>query len=446
VALGEKITIKGTSNTGDWVAIAFDNVIPNQAWGSVTIGADGEFSKDIQTGVNSPSTKLKSPGSVRVTAFIDWQLPAGATLPYDVSNWPLSDDGTNSIFLVPQSLTAELSNSEVALGDSFTVSGTARGPRFVEILTVSPKGPSGNGLGTGTTWWVIPFYYVYYPGCTYDRTSVSETDYTFSKKLDVRDTADTGTYLVAVLSPGIDGQYGDNQGATLESAIGCYVGDISTKTQEQVLSILKGLTTRPGSDDLMRILRIKVGWTETLTLNPIADVIVGNPLEVTGETSRKDGSIIWITVKRPYYELVPQAAIVKDNKFSATFDTTGAQLGTYTVKADDGYGYTDTTTFNLVKEKISVSISTDKPEYSSGDTMYTTIRLSNPTKNDKNVWGSSFDAQWHVVLLNPEKHEVISGDIAYWSYVSKSKSEIVPSNIAREIKDVASNTKFGWLS
>ena len=366
VALGEKITIKGTSNTGDWVAIAFDDVIPNQAWGSVTIGADGEFRKEIYTGINSQSAKLKAPGSVRVTAFIDLQLPAGATLPYDVSNWPLSDDGSTKIFLVPQSLTAELSNSEVALGDSFTVSGTAKGPRFVEILTVSPKGPGGEGLGTGIIWWVLPYYNVYYPGCTYDGTSVSETDYTFSKKLDVQDTTDTGTYLVVVLSRGIDGQYGDNQGNDLEEAICNYAGDISTKTQEQVLSILKGLTTRPGSDDLMRILRIKVGWTETLTLNTIADVIVGNPLEVTGETSRKDGSIIWITVKRPYYEIVPQAAIVKDNKFSATFDTTGAQLGTYTVKADDGYGYTASTNVNILAETPApTSFDTGKGSYPS---------------------------------------------------------------------------------
>ena len=385
VALGEKLDIKGTANTGDWVAIAFDDVIP-AGYNQLMLDENGVFSKEITTGVGSQSAKLKAPGSVCMKAFVDWQLPAGAVLPYDVSNWPVSAEGATKIFLVPQSLTAELSNSEVALGDSFTVSGTAKGPRFVEILTVAPKGPGGEGLGAGIAWWVIPFYYnVDYPGCTYDTTVVLETDNTYSKKLDVRDTADTGTYLVVVLSRGIDGQYGDNQGNDLEEAICNYAGDISTKTQEQVLSILKGLTARPGSDDLMRILRIKVGWTETLTLNPIADVVVGNPLEVTGETSRKDGSIIWITVKRPYYEIVPQAAIVKDNKFSATFDTTGAQLGTYTVKADDGYGYTDTTTFNLVKEKISFSISTDKPEYSSGDTMYTTIRLSNPTKNDKKV-------------------------------------------------------------
>jgi hypothetical protein len=97
-------------------------------------------------------------------------------------------------------------------------------------------------------------------------------------------------------------------------------------------------------------LRLKVGDIDSLTLNPIADVVVGDPLVVTGETSRKDGSIIWITVKKLYYEIVPQAAIATDNTFSATFDTTGAQPGTYTVKANDGYGYTTSTSVNIIAE------------------------------------------------------------------------------------------------
>jgi hypothetical protein len=111
---------------------------------------------------------------------------------------------------------------------------------------------------------------------------------------------------------------------------------IATKTQNQVVELLEDLTQTAGSDDLMRILtisvgdidmvklRLKVGDIDSLTLNPIADVVVGDPLVVTGETSRKDGSIIWITVKKLYYEIVPQAAIATDNTFSATFDTTGA--------------------------------------------------------------------------------------------------------------------------
>ena len=112
------------------------------------------------------------------------------------------------------------------------------------------------------------------------------------------------------------------------------------------------LTQSVGSDDIMRIQTLKVGDVETLTLNPIADVVAGNNLEVTGTTSTRDGSIIWLTVKKPCYEIVPQATIAKDNTFNATFDTTGAPPGTYTVKAIDGYGSTTVTGVNISTETV----------------------------------------------------------------------------------------------
>ena len=40
--------------------------------------------------------------------------------------------------------------------------------------------------------------------------------------------------------------------------------------------------------------------------------------------------------------------IATDNMFSATIDTTGAQPGTYTVKANDGYGYIIATSVNII--------------------------------------------------------------------------------------------------
>lgn len=85
VVIGEKLTIKGTANTGDWVAIAFDDVIP-RGYNKLTIDENGEFSKDINTGIGSESGKLKSPGSVRVKAFINWELPTGASLPFDITS------------------------------------------------------------------------------------------------------------------------------------------------------------------------------------------------------------------------------------------------------------------------------------------------------------------------------------------------------------------------
>ena len=407
-------------------------------------------------------------------------LPSGATFPYDASG--LNEDGTTAILLVAPSLTAELSGTEIALGDSFTVRGTAKGPRCVEILTVSPKGPSGNGLravpGIGFPWpWDAP-----YTGCTYDRTAVSEADYTFSKKLDVRDTADTGSYLVAVLNPGIDGQYGANLGTNLQDALNNGYGNISTKTQEQVLSILVDMTTTAGSDDLMRIDNITIG-IPYVTLDSIPDVQVGEPLEVTGSTNREEGLPLVITVKGPV-ELPPVIVAVENSKFRATLDTTGIPPGTYTVTADDGDGHTDTTTVTVIKGKISVSIATDKVEYSPGDVMNTSIHLLNPTGETQNLlfkwylgipdynfwtkimetevnlpadseltfaipipvgdWGTESFCGYHIAsLTNTTTKKVVGVDSAAWIYMPCAVSESkTAAEVEKEIKEIVKGVEL----
>jgi hypothetical protein len=196
-------------------------------------------------------------------------------------------------------------------------------------------------------------------GLSHKKASVSTTDYTYSKKMTVQEDADSGVYYIIVLSAGRDGYWGMTGAHQLDEAFEKKYGitdlagpAIATKSQDDVVAIFEDLTQSPGSDDLMQKLALKVGdlAKETLILNPIADVVVDDPLVVTGETSRKDGSIIWITVKRQYQEIVPQAAIATDNSFSATFNTTGAQPGTYTVNANDGYGYTTATSVNIIAE------------------------------------------------------------------------------------------------
>jgi len=211
-------------------------------------------------------------------------------------------------------------------------------------LYVPPRGGGGKSL-----------LYKGDTGLSGRRASVSTTDNTFSKKMTVQEDADSGVYYIIVLSSGMDGYWGMTGMHQLDVAFEKKYGitdlsgpSIATKTQDQVVAILEDLTQTAGSDDLMRILTLKIGDIDLLTLNPIADVVVGDPLVVTGETSRKDGSIIWLTVKKPYDEIVPQAAIATDNTFSATFDTIGAQPGTYTVNANDGCGYTTSTSVNIL--------------------------------------------------------------------------------------------------
>jgi hypothetical protein len=336
VVIGDDLEIRGTANAGDYVDIAIEDYI---AYVGIPIEADGTFEEDLRT----PETRgTGAPGSIVIEAFIRIAGEPAPMLYRDMSD--IEYDGSIEVFLVGGWLTANLSIDTVDLAEKFMITGTAPGSDFVDIVTIAPKGGSGRGINPAS----VPIV----PGITWDSSAVSKIDNSYLKKLYVDEYADTGKYMVIVVSPGRNGVYDeinspDIFASKFEAKYGA-VRSLGSKTQAQILAIIVDETIgAAGSDDLMWVGAINVGDIETLTLNPIADVVVGNPLVVTGETSRKDGSIIWITVKGIYQEIVPQVAIVKDNAFNATFDTTGAQPGTYTVKAIDGDGYTATTSVNI---------------------------------------------------------------------------------------------------
>jgi len=345
VVIGERLTIKGIANTGDWVQIAVDDIICDKLR-KLVIDENGEFEKMIDTSTACAGA-FAVPGYVRLKAFIDTNFCSCSDVSY------YTDDGSTKLFMVGPWLTASLSTDSVDSDDEFTICGTAKGSKEVNILIVAPGGSSGSVISgssgdrminkrTDGTYEKTNIYY--------KTTSVSRTDDTFEKKIDVGNDVDTGSYLVILISPGPDGKYGkygdDKLVSSAYAAFAPYY--FAAKTQDEVLAIIEDAIAL--SDDLLWVGYVKVGEIETLTLNPIGNVVVGNPLEVTGATSRKDGSIIWITVKKPYYEIVPQAAIVEDNMFNATFDTTGAQHGTYTVRAIDGYRNAAATTVDIIAE------------------------------------------------------------------------------------------------
>jgi PGF-pre-PGF domain-containing protein len=86
--------------------------------------------------------------------------------------------------------------------------------------------------------------------------------------------------------------------------------------------------------------------TPFVTLDPIADVAIGEPLVVTGTSNREEGFAIMVTAKGAI-EFAPQTVHVENGKFTATFDTTTAVGGTYTVKVDDGEGHMDEATATI---------------------------------------------------------------------------------------------------
>jgi hypothetical protein len=462
-AMGEDVTISGTSPTGDYIIIAIDEVIMSHE----RIRADDTFKyKWIETETKPPSSYKIEVWNVPITVPGKDLYPVGSSS----DAIPQHPDATAIIFLTGPSLTVELSTNEIALDDYFWIKGEAPGSDNLNILVVSPKGTSGTKIDTGT--------FAGLPTIHAQITSVSCVDYSFEHKVAVHEDSDTGNYLVVVLSPGCDKTY-NGVGATvsefMSSVIGVYALDCIARTQEQFLSIIMDATVNfAGSDDLfwMGYIRVQEGYVE---LNPTEDVEVGRDLVVTGKTNRADGHPILITVKSPV-ESAPKLAYIEEGEFRATFDTKGILTGTYIVTADDGDGHIDTTTASIIRGKISVSVSTDKKEYSPGDVMNTTIHLSNPTDNTQNLlfkwylgvpdyhswtkimetkvnlpadsdltfsipipvedWGNkSFCGFYIASLTNTTTQKVVSVDSASWIYLPSTECKSKTSaEIVKEIK------------
>jgi len=345
-AVGEDVKITGTANIGDFVAIAVGDEFEKKA----TIREDGTFSYDWDSERNAE-------GSYTVEM---WIMPE--TIPTD--KWGPEMDGetvtdentkgadgktkvadaTTSFILTAEDLKVELDRAYAALGDEFVISGTAPGASEVVILNIAPKGASGKTLEG----------IIADDGYSTYTASVSsvDLDYTFSKKIDVSDDADTGEQYIAVLSKGGDKYYGNDEDATtIEDALGNAGYDLDGKTQAQIIAMLKWITIEAaGNDDLMWQGHIKVE-APFLTLDTIADVGVGEPLDITGKCNREKFPIL-VTVMGPGATSVnvvySTSLTVSNATFSTTADTTGWTKGVYTVAADDGDGHSDSKTVEVL--------------------------------------------------------------------------------------------------
>ncbi len=328
VVIGDRFHIKGTANTGDTVTIAVKDEIVQKLY-QIVIDENGEFDEEIDTSSADAPSAFQIPGSVRLKAYIDYDKGTGTV------KESVKDDGSIAIFMTRGDLSAELSTTSVAQGDDFTITGTAKGSKDVDILIVAPKGYSGTNIE-----------YSPEKGMYIGKTSVTTSDGSFYKKITVDDNSDTGRYLVMVLTKGANEWYGSGRDwTTIETALADY--SLKTRTQEEMLEVILDIMSL--SDDLLWMDMINVE-SPYVALNPVADVAIGEPLDVSGTTNREEGFTIVVTAKGPV-ELTPAYVFAENGTFNATLDTTDAKIGTYIVKADDGYGSTDETTVNIGVEK-----------------------------------------------------------------------------------------------
>ena len=345
-ATGSDLVVNGTANTGKTVDIAIEDVIVKV---DATI-AKGKFEVKLPT-PDTSGTGIE--GGIKIKAFID----GAYTLGQDVSS--VEDDGSTMVLMTTGYLTAESSATLVPPEDSFTLSGTALGSKTVDILIVAPKGGGGKGMNpSNSAANGLP------SGIVYETASVSTTTNTWSIELDVDENADSGSYLVFVLSPGKNKIYdgigtGELLGGIETKYYGGDLARLAGKTQSQINATIWDATIgKAGSDDFMKKLSIKVGTAE-VTLYSIADVEIGSDLVVAG-TSNREGHSIIVKVKGPI-NLGTKFATVENGKFKATFSTSEALTGEYTVEADDGEGHEDTTTANIVMPVRAVASPTPAP-------------------------------------------------------------------------------------
>jgi len=323
VVLGKDIELEGTTNSGKTVDIFVEEeIVANDE----DID-DGEFDFDIETGLDADISDLRTTGSVKIEVIVD--RAAAGDLGDDEDS-----DASVVVRLVSGDLTAEQEDTVLTTEDEdYGISGTATGAEEVAVLVFGPKG--GSQIETA--------------GESFEEIAVDEDDDTFEEDTVFTTNTDTatGTYYTVIVASGNDGVFGKdiNQDLSDWYKKGT-AGDLTGKTASQILEILESdLWGAAGSDDLYFIMQFKVesAW---LSLDAIADVKKGEPLNVTGTTNRADDTSILVSITGPSV-LAGDVDEVEDGTFGVTIDTEDAAEGTYTITADDGDGNTDTATVKI---------------------------------------------------------------------------------------------------
>jgi hypothetical protein len=177
VVIGDKITIKGTANSGTYVSVYMDDTLYRKLVDIVI--EEGEFCQEVRT----TNIGMDVPGIVNLKAWIDCDKAEGEERP------TRSPDGTTNVLMVAPWLTASLSTDSVDQEDDFIVSGTTPGSTEVTLLCVPPRGGAGKSLlDKGQK------------GLSPGKASVSTTTGAYMKKMTVQEDADSGVYYIIVLS------------------------------------------------------------------------------------------------------------------------------------------------------------------------------------------------------------------------------------------------------
>ena len=353
--VGDIVIIDGASESGDLAVFVIDDVFRGEA----TITDDDfkwywDTSGELEGGKEIKVFTLSKhvPFTIGENVSDDWQRKEGV-------------DASASIFLFPPILSMTVPK-HIAESDEVVISGIGTGTDHVYIIVINYKGEVISPMSENAS--VV----------TAARTPVEDGEWTeFIGELDI------GDYAVIALCEGRDGR------TDLIENGEWVIGGENKTLDERVVILTDGSA---GSDDLFMLFNFTIE-PAYISFNPIENVRIGEPLAITGKTNRESGTeiAIWViegSTILPAVITMVEWPTADHGVFTATIDTTGAVPGIYTIKAYAGEGNTDTATVGIVAPPPpapEVSISTDRNEYSPGDVINTTVRLSNPTDEAQNM-------------------------------------------------------------
>ncbi|MEA5036776.1 hypothetical protein SDC9_31554 [bioreactor metagenome] len=301
-------------------------------------------------GVNYPQTYLFT---VDVLADDTW------TTTFYLQDYLNLDTGTYTI-----SASSQPSDSHIFNGDYLyaTTSVTLKQP-FLSASAESSVVARGNninitGNAPGTTQLI---YYIFGTNMFASSTISVNDDGSYSIEI-ATDTYDTGQYFVVVQHPMYDRLF--NIGPVAAESGGYYIkmnvnGDYTSGDAVLLFNTLDRQSANAAQalcqamdfqniDDIYVKLTVIVAQP-CLTMNPVSDIVKGEPLTVSGTTNLEEGTVITVDVLSIAYTAVDKTTVGSEsfinltttvvkgadgvNTWEVTFDTTGLNADTYIIEA-----------------------------------------------------------------------------------------------------------------
>ncbi len=271
-------------------------------------------------------------------------------------------EGT-SVVLKQPFLTANAASSIVAQGDKIKITGTAEAATQV-------------------------MYYIFGTNTFASGTISVDDDGSYSKEI-ATDNFAAGQYFVVIQHPMYDGWFNIGPIAAVagfditENTLAPYTvvagSTVLFNTEErQSANAAEALCVAMDSqniDDIYVKLTFIVAQP-TITMNPVSDVTKGSALKVSGTTNLKEGTIITVDVLSTAFTAVDKSTVssasfitlttkaVKGadgvNTWEVTFDTTGLNVDTYTIRAITDDLSTSTTVKVLEKPTATATATATK--------------------------------------------------------------------------------------